>query len=1782
MESSQTFLSFSQTPTHSPLLDTSQDHTITDLLAGLEDDGFHRTPVRQDSKSQSYPGARSYQCNSDDEEAGPELDKEEAELSMIMSQQWDKEPPDSSAQRSGLKEAEDTFSDEHQSSDEDMEWRGNNPLFANLSIPQLDGAADESSDSSLTDTGSMSQSSLTITEQLLGKTNPFTGEGVHLEPPSSAKTLLEYKHLEHRPVHMLDSDEPREEHFQSKGSQDHSSECSAGFNVNKEIPYILPVKYPIPCKIASHPEASPICMDKEDMQPLYTYDNKTSLSLDKTELQVFQFANRKVTKNRKLYDSIKNVETNCLSIFQNQSTFSLCYSSRKSCSAEAEVQLNTENRKSPIRRNVTSVSPLTTEDGFLDPRVEELSQESEEGDVGELKIRYEDYQENKTERTVVAQQEAHYKFFPSVILSNCLNKKKTGNKRLVEPCSDLDLSPSCTSKLKVQKNRLGIAGQRTKAKTVQSSTSDDPADTNLDSMTPSFLLKVTSATPVLKDQPIKKTEPIGEEPNSDMKTIIKEELEKKTGIGQAESVAEFVIPNTASVQSLSEEAKDSAEDKLSLVHNLSANMNCSKPSELPVSKYTLRAKRKRKFGKEEKKQPSHFKNPSSVRRLEDNLAPAGQHLKYQRRCKKEPPIIIKYIIVNRFKGQKNMLVKMSKVDAEEQQVLLTPNKLEKYDRLAPLKDFWPKMPESAIVKLPIHEPKAKKHPLKKSKVNSTNKNVINNSPKPRSRCRAKIKRTKSCQRGLFLPSLPPPRPCYCELADDHDNEYTDVMIELGYLSDCSPRPTESTPPRCWSPSDPLMNSSCSEQLTNPLSDNPCLSSAYHKPHTKHLTKRVQSKAQTSKPKKSTDKRKVSKSAAKLSGAEKHTIKKSKSSATSERWRKKAKDVPESPSTAPKPRKSWKKKAACDNLIKGTSQLLFSEDRSPPSSEGVSPFPQPVNIGSSTQGWSQTVMQLESNIEDCETSIMDVNQSFLALAAMKQQGCQTALVKVESSQGDCTVHQPPDAGQPAQEHCKHAQLGGISPCSGLKNGKVALLSETSSGLTVLKQLLQKRRQGQALPIQVVGSVSQGATLLSLSAKQTKSIKKNFTDPPKPRTPKCFAAKDKKPRTHKNRTSSTQPNLSVKQDGNLSDDCPLFLSDHGLDSCNFENSLSPELPYSYTFDINTVHQTEFSSPYSGSQFVVTDKNVPLKFLSDIGQEAQASEDLSQNQTGHQISCQRDSDLKARFTSPELFDGSENRESASNHALSDSEKIKSRKWDLSYSKPHFPSPFQDFHSERKAFLLSAFDPVIQLPLSPASFVDHVCSPTSELPESIDGLTSTTPSSSPHSISSLSHARASQLQRGAGGGGARILKPLMSPPSQEEILSTLMDLDMSEATLQEPFCSDPSDAPSKPMEVGGRKLTVRTRLVKELAEFSGVLSLGGLCLWKTAFSAMAHPAINVISSSQRTHTNEEETELSPSRRDKKIILLPCKAPPSCEHVQLWLEARKRYESLLKGKGRAMIDVKEGNPEVVEPLGTSCCLAVNVECCENLSSIRSHSKKKPNLSLILSPLMKTGPLCNMSPLSDKTLVGLEHEDKEDCNYPKMSSPESPELPSWQQSHQPSSSEPDSLSKDKPSESPPLSPMLSISQERVGRNHSPSLFHGSVMDERGTSPHLLHSTPYLKKRRRSKEDLELECCSPISEEDSASLRRHQERRNLAEPLRRVLLGTQIKNQFAALTMPKKEHSQIEGPSIANSYGFKVSMQNLQDAKALHEVSSSSGLMQTCSFCSGPSMWVTYYKSLDMI
>lgn len=281
------------------------------------------------------------------------------------------------------------------------------------------------------------------------------------------------------------------------------------------------------------------------------------------------------------------------------------------------------------------------------------------------------------------------------------------------------------------------------------------------------------------------------------------------------------------------------------------------------------------------------------------------------------------------------------------------------------------------------------------------------------------------------------------------------------------------------------------------------------------------------------------------------------------------------------------------------------------------------------------------------------------------------------------------------------------------------------------------------------------------------------------------------------------------------------------------------------------------------------------------------------------------------------------------------------------------------------------------------------------------------------------------------------------------------------------------------------------------------GLHFWKTAFSAMTHPATTITSSchalgAEASEASKEQAELDQSSAsDKKVILLPCKNPPSRERVQLWLEARKQYETLQKGrrdtellKKGVGLDV-EGNPERGEQPAASSCPAVKVELCERLSSIRTQRRKKRNLSLIISPMKNTGSQCKsteVSPVSDVAGVdseqeGREKDDDDDHDDDKATSPESPELPPWQQSCQPSPSEPDRLSENRQSENSPepLSPRLSNSLERLGENPSPSLLHVSNREEGRTSPHLLHSTPFLRRRRRSKEDLEPLCSTPISQ-----------------------------------------------------------------------------------------------------
>lgn len=242
-------------------------------------------------------------------------------------------------------------------------------------------------------------------------------------------------------------------------------------------------------------------------------------------------------------------------------------------------------------------------------------------------------------------------------------------------------------------------------------------------------------------------------------------------------------------------------------------------------------------------------------------------------------------------------------------------------------------------------------------------------------------------------------------------------------------------------------------------------------------------------------------------------------------------------------------------------------------------------------------------------------------------------------------------------------------------------------------------------------------------------------------------------------------------------------------------------------------------------------------------------------------------------------------------------------------------------------------------------------------------------------------------------------------------------------------------------------TRLVKDLEEFNGELSLQGLHFWRTVFSAMTHPAATITQHAE----NLEKT----SSADKKVILLPCRSPPSRKCLELWLEAQKQYKSL-RNAGR-------------EEKGLGLNVEVNLEGiesktkpCDRLSNIR---RQKRHMSLVLSSMrnaVSPSQLSAVSPISDGASMDVkkhrEMDDDEDLAVPL----DSPELPSWLQRTMIIKNQPVSPSLSPWKKKPDISPLCVSNKE-----------------EYETSPGLLNSTP-INRQQRNRKELEPLFSTPIS------------------------------------------------------------------------------------------------------
>ncbi|XP_036025131.1 DNA polymerase zeta catalytic subunit isoform X2 [Onychomys torridus] len=1894
MENSQTFQPLTQRLSETPaFMDSSPDEALVHLLAGLESDGYQGEKSRIPLPCHSFGDSQNPQ-NSDDEENAPQIEKEEMELSLVMSQRWDSDIEEHCAKKRSLcrNTHRSSTEDDDSSSEEEMEWSDNSLLFANLSIPQLDGTADENSDNPLNNENSRTHSSVIATGKLSVRPSIFHKDAATLEPPSSAKITFQCKHTSALSSHILNKEDLIEDL-----SQPNNTEKGRDNSVTLTNESTYSMKYSGSLSSTVHSDNSHKEMCKKDKSlPISSCESSVFDYEDDIPSVTRQIPSRKYTNMRKIEKDAPfihvNRHTSENTLGKNSFNFADLSHSKNKLSSEGNEKGNSTSFNSIFPSSLTDSCDMLPCSGDNRTVVHPLDSITDESGLNKLKIRYEEFQEHKMEKPSLSQQAAHYMFFPSVVLSNCLSRPQK-----LSPVTYKLQPGNKPSRLKLNKKKL-IGHQETSTKSSDTGTTKDSC---------------------VHSNPYSST--------SEKDNVLSNDLIKAThGTFENKTPTENFID----------------------CHFGDGSLETEQSFGLYGNKYTLRAKRKVNYETEDSESSFVTHNPKMSlphpMEISENLNGTLKSRKRRKMSKKLPPVIIKYIIINRFRGRKNMLVKLGKIDSKEKQVTLTEEKMELYKKLAPLKDFWPKVPDSPATKYPIYPLTPKKSHRRKSKHKSAKKKT----GKQQRTNSENIRRTLSFRKKRTHAILSPPSPSYIAETEDCDLNYSDVMSKLGFLSERSTSPINSSPPRCWSPTDPraeeIMAAAEKESM---LFKGPNAFNTKTNPRVGKTSRaRAQvkkSKARLANPSVVTKKRNKRNQTNKLvddgkkkpRAKQKRTNEKGTSGKHMAPTDEKVKPQPEAEAklalnhqsgselaSSPGAQALFKQKemlqtvpamdhplSTCQPTGLNTQQKLsncFSSFLESKKSVDLQTFPSSSIVYSSIgpgiskmnlqRSLNQSAMftrkestliqksifdlsnhlsqvaqstQISSGVmspkteesasiqKNCVSSVGKVNEYHSSLESKPEQVCAPNFLYCKDSQqqtlcmseqskhsGTCS---PGNAASEASQtpNCfvtslrspikqiawEQKQRGFILDMSNLKPEKVkprplseaisqtkappqcktqnvspspSAFGEGQSGLAVLKELLQKRQQkaqsANALQDSPSGSQPEKNASVSVEPKKANKRTRPVTAPRKPRTPRRTRPKEQAPRA---------PNLqsSGQVDNSLSDGSPVLFSDPGFESCySLEDSLSPE--HNYNFDINTIGQTGFCSFYSGSQFIPADQNLPQKFLSDAVQDLFPGQAIEKNEllSHDKQSCSEEkhhvSDsspwIRSSTLNPELFEKS---------SIDNNENHRHSQWKNSFHPltSRSNSIMESFCvqqaesclNEKSRLSRSSVSKEVFLSLPQASSSDWIqghngremeqslesvntsftailSSPDGELVDAAsedlelyvsrnNDVLTPTPDSSPRSTSSpLQSKNGSFTPR-----TAHILKPLMSPPSREEIVATLLDHDLSETVYQEPFCSNPSDVPEKPREIGGRLLMVETRLPNDLVEFEGDFSLEGLRLWKTAFSAMTQsPRPGSPLRNGQAVLNKGSSNSHKMVEDKKIVIMPCKYAPSRQLVQAWLQAKEEYErsrKLPKSELTGVVKSAENVSPLVNPSDVAA-VSPQLGACPHTLSTTAHSKEEVTKAHVALQAPTTG--CGQIVSASQTLRPVtavpEEDEGDDGNcYVSYNSPDSPGVPPWQQAASPDFR---ALNGDDRHSSPVeelcslavenfLKPIKeSVQRSPCGEPREPQVI--SPIHARARTGKCdtlcLHSTPVMQRKFLEKLP-EVTGLSPLSVE-AKTQKLCNKKGSDAESLRRVLLTTQMKNQFAVNT-PKKETSQIDGPSLNNTYGFKVSIQNLQEAKALHEI-----------------------------
>ncbi|XP_063402916.1 DNA polymerase zeta catalytic subunit-like [Mytilus trossulus] len=409
--------------------------------------------------------------------------------------------------------------------------------------------------------------------------------------------------------------------------------------------------------------------------------------------------------------------------------------------------------------------------------------------------------------------------------------------------------------------------------------------------------------------------------------------------------------------------------------------------------------------------------------------------------------------------------------------------------------------------------------------------------------------------------------------------------------------------------------------------------------------------------------------------------------------------------------------------------------------------------------------------------------------------------------------------------------------------------------------------------------------------------------------------------------------------------------------------------------------------------------------------------------------------------------------------------------------------------------------------------------------------------------------------------------PPSKKHVTDTAIKLNLNQANNQNAFCSNPDDIPEKPKELGGRKLSIESTQLSELAEFSSDFGSDNIAKWR---GIICSAGVDFVNSKDILDKIDRDRQLQFSIvEDAHVIITPCKPAPLCKTIRYWKNSRQIYKHS-SVKERKKIDIKK--QEQIEfkciqkfqqkfySVKPNKSVSFNGQYSEKMSS--SSKASRTCVNEMKSNIDENSLICDISrddteddvigpsppdvTPSNRNIKHILRETSRDDTEDDVIGPSPPGVTPSNRNIKDilRESSRDDTADDVIGPSPPgVTPSNRNINHRLQNrlfSSQPGLLTSSLLSSQQT----LHSTPLTKVRNNN---LVLPACTPINHlKKEAPLSRLE-----AVNSRKGELSIEL--QQYSTPVQKRNVSQIDGPTPKNSFGFQISQQNFHDAKALHEV-----------------------------